>query len=95
MMILFPLIAVLTAGRPELPRIMHGVLALTLVLGLYQSFIVMNQVQKRVGFDTNGEAIIFGLLKSLPAILLCGLWILGRRPIVRILARPAWSSVAA
>lgn len=94
MMILFPLIAVLLAVRGDLTPWMRGTLWLTLILGLYQSFILMRQVQLAFGFDTNIEATVFGLLKSLPAILLCALWILGRHPIGRILARPEWDNVA-
>ena len=94
LMILFPLILVLIAVREDLAPPVRQVLWLALVLGLVQSFIIMRQIQIRIGIDTSSEMILFGFVKSLPAILLCGLWIFGRRSIGRALARPEWNGVA-
>lgn len=95
LMILFPLIMVLIAVCEDLAPLVRQALWVALALGLAQSFIIMRQIQIRLGFDTSFEMILFGLIKSLPAILICGLWIFGRRSIGRALARPEWQSVAA
>lgn len=94
LMILFPLILVLIAAREDLAPPVRQALWAALALGLAQSFIIMRQIQIKLGFDTSFEMILFGLIKSLPAILICGLWIFGRQSIGRALARPGWDAVA-
>lgn len=94
LMILFPLIAVLIACRSLMPGWGRVLLAAMLILGVFQSFIIMRQLQIRLGFDNAGEVVVFSLLKSLPAILLLCTWVFGRRAIRGMLAQPAWNAVA-
>lgn len=94
LMILFPLAAILIAGREHLPGRSRAMLAAVLALGLFQSFIVMRQIQLGLGIDSLGEIVLFALIKSLPAILVLSIWILDRLPVRAIFGQPAWSTVA-
>ncbi|MCB2095314.1 MAG: DUF2029 domain-containing protein [Rhodobacteraceae bacterium] len=89
LMWLFPVIALLIAGRRYLPAAALCLLALAIVLGLCQSYILLRQLELHVGFRNYANATGFGLVKSLPVFLILVVWIVWRRDIAQILRDPA------
>ena len=89
LMWLFPVIALLIAGRRHLPAPAHFLVAVAVTLGLFQSYIFLRQLDEIIGFRTVANAAGFGLVKSLPVFLILTVWVVWRQEISRILCDPA------
>ncbi|MGB5066221.1 MAG: glycosyltransferase family 87 protein, partial [Albidovulum sp.] len=89
LMWLFPIIALLIAGRRQLPTAALFLIAVAVILGLFQSYIFLRQLEEFIGFRTVANAAGFGLVKSLPVFLILTVWVVWRREIGRILCDPA------
>lgn len=92
--ILFIPVAVLIAGRAELPAAARGLLWLAVLAGVAQSMILVRQMELRLGTDSGAVVLAAGMMKSLPAFLLISLWLGWRAAVGRILALPGWPLLA-
>ena len=90
LMFLFVPLAFLIAGREQLPKAAVATFALSTLLALFQSLIVVQQFEKLLGFDSMLEIVAGGLVKSAPALIFLSGYVILRSEIGRLLNAPGW-----
>lgn len=85
LVVLFIPLAYLLAGRDRLAAGSRWAFAAVPVLAVFQSLILLRQIEMHMGFDTTGKILAIGLVKSLPALVFTAAWMASRRGVHRIL----------
>jgi hypothetical protein len=90
LMVLFIPFAALVALRRHLPPWVRAALVTVVLVSVFQNGLLMRKVWSIIPVDTTPEAVVHGLLKSLPALLFLAIALFGRDAIARALQDPAW-----
>ncbi|MFN0113042.1 MAG: glycosyltransferase 87 family protein [Paracoccaceae bacterium] len=92
-LLLIPLLP-LVALRSHLPRAAHAVVALGVLLAVFQNTLVVNKLHDMIGFDTQAMLFAIALLKGATALLMLAALLVWRRAVLVALRRPAWVTLA-